>query len=131
VPPLGVKTRQSSDISGIEDPDVASAVTFIRERACLGVSVEEVVKHVVISRSQLERRFRKYLGRSPQAEIRRVQLRRVMQLLAETDLTLESIANLTGFQHPEYMSVIFKRLTGQTPRDYRLETLVHHPKPTS
>jgi LacI family transcriptional regulator len=128
VPPLGVKMRQSSDVSGIDDPDVATAVTFIREHACQGMSVEQVVDHVAISRSQLERRFRKYLGRSPQAEIRRVQLRRVMQLLAETDLTLESIANLTGFQHPEYMSVLFKRMTKQTPRDYRLETLVHRPR---
>jgi LacI family transcriptional regulator len=130
VPPLGVRTRQSSDVSGIEDPDVAAAVTFIRERACHGVSVEQVVEHVVISRSQLERRFRKCLGRSPQAEIRRVQLRRVTQLLAETNLTLESIANLTGFEHPEYLCVVFKRMTGQTPREYRRETLVRHPRPT-
>ena len=118
--------RQSSDVSGIEDADVSAAVTFIREQACHGVSVEQVVEHVVISRSQLERRFRIFLGRSPQAEIRRVQLRRVKQLLAETDLTLESIANLTGFQHPEYLSVVFKRTTGQTPREYRQESLIHH-----
>ena len=124
VPPLGVKMRQSSDVSGIDDADVAAAVTFIREHACQGMSMEQVVGHVVISRSQLERRFRKYLGRSPQAEIRRVQLRRVKQLLAETDLNLESIANLTGFRHPEYLSVVFKRSTGQTPREYRQETLI-------
>jgi LacI family transcriptional regulator len=124
IAPLGVKMRQSSDVSGIDDADVAAAVTFIREYACQGVSMEQVVAHVVISRSQLERRFRKCLGRSPQAEIRRVQLRRVKQLLAETDLTLESIAKLTGFRHPEYLSVVFKRTTGQTPGEYRQETLI-------
>jgi LacI family transcriptional regulator len=129
VPPIGVKMRQSSDVSGIDDADVAAAVTFIRENACHGVTVDQIVEHVVISRSQLERRFRKYLGRSPQAEIRRVQLRRVMQLLSESELSLESIANLTGFEYPEYLSVVFKRTTGQTPREYRRATLVQ--KPTS
>jgi LacI family transcriptional regulator len=53
-----------------------------------------------------------------------------MQLLSETNLTLESIANLTGFEHPEYLCVVFKRMTGQTPREYRRETLVRHPRPT-
>jgi len=131
IPPLGVKMRQSSDVLGIDDVDVAAAVSFIRERACQGVNVDQIVEHVAISRSQLERRFRKCLGRSPQAEIRRVQLRRVAQLLAETDLTLDSIARLTGYQHPEYLSVAFKRSTGQTPREYRQETLARHRRPSS
>jgi LacI family transcriptional regulator len=72
----------------------------------------------------LERRFRKYLKRSPQIEIRSVQLKRVKQLLAETDLPLERIAALAGFEHPEYMSVVFKRETGQTPGQYRRATQV-------
>ena len=65
-------------------------------------------------------RFRKYLKRSPQIEIRSVQMKRVKQLLAETDLPLERIATLAGFDHPEYMSVVFKREMGHTPGDYRL-----------
>jgi LacI family transcriptional regulator len=48
-----------------------------------------------------------------------VQLKRVQQLLAETDLRLERIAELAGFEHPEYISVVFKRQTGQTPGEYR------------
>jgi LacI family transcriptional regulator len=82
-----------------------------------------VAEHVAVSRSLLERRFRKHLGRSPQVEIRLVQLKRVKQLLTETDLSLESIARLTGYVHPEYMSVVFKRLTGQTPGGYRRQVV--------
>jgi LacI family transcriptional regulator len=119
VKPLGVVMRQSTDVLGIDDPDVAAAMRHIRENACNGLTVDDLVTDLSVSRSLLERRFRRCLRRSPQQEIRLVQLKRVRQLLAETDLALDEIANLAGYKHPEYMSVVFKRLTGQTPGHYR------------
>lgn len=123
VEPLGIVTRQSTDVLAIEDPLVASAVKYIRQHACDGISVVDVLQHVPVSRSILERRFRKFIGRSPQAEIRNVQLKRVKQLLRETDLPLERIAGLSGYDHPEYMSVVFKRELGQTPGQYRTQNV--------
>jgi LacI family transcriptional regulator len=122
IEPLGVTTRHSTDVLAIDDAHVAAAVRFIREQACQGATVRDVLAHVPLSRTILERRFRQHLGRSPQAEINAVQLKRVKQLLAETDLTLERIAELAGYRHPEYMSVVFKRATGQTPGRYRRST---------
>lgn len=119
IEPLGVTTRQSTEVLALDDPNLAAAVRCIREHACEGITVPEVLKRVPLRRIELERRFRKYLGHSPQAEIRAVQLKRVKQLLADTDLSLEQIARLAGYKHPEYMNVVFKRLTGQTPAHYR------------
>jgi LacI family transcriptional regulator len=119
IEPLGVVTRQSSDILAIDDKNVASALSYIREHACHGISVEEVLKHAYASRSQLEKKFRRHLGRSPQAEIRRVQVAKIRQLLFETDFPLKKIAELTGFEHVEYMCVVFKRITGEAPGSYR------------
>lgn len=119
IEPIGVITRPSTDILAIHDRCVATALNFIRERACSGVSVEDVLSHSFASRSQLERKFRKHLGRSPQAEIRRVQVEKIRQLLVETDFPLKKIADLTGFEHVEYLSVVFKRLTGESPGAYR------------
>jgi LacI family transcriptional regulator len=119
VPPKGVAVRQSSDVYAVSDPTIASALRFIRERACDGLTVQQVLEHLVVSRSWLERNFRKILNRSPQAEIRNVQLKRCKELLRTTAMSLEKIAQLTGFEHPEYMSVVFKRVTGETPGRYR------------
>ncbi len=119
IEPLAVVTRHSSDVFAMEDRHVAAAVRFIREKALHGCRVEDVLKHVRVSRSFLERKFRQYLKRSPQEEIRAFQLNRVKQLLRETDFTLERIAGLSGFDHPEYLSVVFKRLTGQSPGSFR------------
>lgn len=119
VEPLGVTARQSTEVLAVDDPNLSAALRYIREHACEGIMVPEVLKQVPLSRTVLERQFRKYLGHSPQAEIRSMQLKRVKQLLAETDLSLQQIAKLAGYKHPEYMNVAFKRLTGQTPGHYR------------
>jgi len=120
VEPLGVVTRHSTDVLAVEDRNVAAALSFIRERACHGITVSQVLEHAHASRSQIERKFRQCIGRSPQSEIRRVQLRKIRQLLLETDFPLKRIAELTGFEHMEYMCVLFKRMTGVSPGSYRV-----------
>ncbi|MGE5612251.1 MAG: XylR family transcriptional regulator [Bacillota bacterium] len=119
IPPAGVITRQSTDTLAIGDPEVGAALRFIRENACEGIRVVDVLRQIPISRSLLERRFRQTIGRSPHAEIRLVQVRHAAQLLAESDLPLKRIAQLSGFSYTEYLSYFFKRAMGQTPRDYR------------
>jgi LacI family transcriptional regulator len=119
VEPIGVVTRQSTDVLAIDQPNIVTALRYIREHACDGINVTEVLQQVPLTRSVLERQFRRYVGRSPQEEIRQVQLKRARQLLAETDLSLAQIAPLAGYRHPEYMSVVFKRLTKETPGQYR------------
>ena len=121
VEPVGVVTRHSTDVLAVEDRNVAAALSFIREQACRGITVEQVLQHAHASRSQMERKFREHIGRSPQAEIRRVQLRKIRQLLLETDFPLKRIAELTGFEHMEYMCVLFKRMTGSSPGSYRIK----------
>lgn len=122
IPPLGVAARQSTDVLAVDDRDVARAVQFIREHACEGINVSDLLRTVPLSRRVLEQRFQKLLGRTPREEILQVRLARVRQLLGETDLPLYLIAERTGFEHVEYLSVVFKRETGQTPSEYRQET---------
>jgi LacI family transcriptional regulator len=121
IPPLGVTTRLSTDVLAIDDEQVVAAVRYIRAHACLGITVDDVLDHVALSRTTLERRFRKHLGRSPQAEIRAVRLGRAKQLLAETDHPMHRIAELVGFEHTEYFHFAFRRELGRTPGEYRQE----------
>jgi LacI family transcriptional regulator len=119
IQPLRVFARQSTDVTATSDWAVASAARYMREQALHGCKVSDVLRRLNLSRSALEKRFRRCLNRSPKEEIRRIQIARIQQLLGETDFTLEHIAELSGFEHPEYMSVFFKRETGQTPGRYR------------
>jgi LacI family transcriptional regulator len=119
IAPVGVAARQSTDVLAVDDRAIARAVQFIREHACAGINVSDVLRVVPLSRRVLEQRFRRLLSRTPREEILHVRLRRVQQLLVETDLPLYLIAERTGFEHVEYLSVVFKRETGQTPRTFR------------
>jgi len=119
VPPRGLVVRQSSDIVALDDPAVAAAVRYIREHACHGATVSDVVRACGLSRSVLERRMRSVLGRPPGEEIVRARFAEVKRLLVETDLPLAAIADRCGIEHPQYMAEAFKRLFGITPGRFR------------
>lgn len=121
IPPLGIATRQSTDVLVIEDRNVARAVNFIRNHACDGIKVKDVLRAVPQSRTLLESRFKRLLGRTPHEEILRVRLARVKQLLIETDLSLEQIAERAAFTHVEYLSVAFRREIGMPPSQFRAQ----------
>jgi LacI family transcriptional regulator len=119
IPPLGVATRQSTDVLAVEDRNIVQAVRYIREHACDGITIKDVLRVAPQSRRVLESRFKKLIGRTPHEEILRVQFNRVKQLLTETDLALPLIAERAGFEHAEYLSVAFKREFGMPPSAYR------------
>jgi LacI family transcriptional regulator len=121
IKPTGIVTRQSTDVLATADAEVSSAVRFIRDHACDGIKVEDVLKVVPVSRRVLESRFKRMLGHTPHEEILRVQLQRVRQLLEETDLSLSAIADRAGFKYVEYLSVVFKRHFHQPPSHHRAE----------
>lgn len=119
VDPVGVVARPSTDISAIRDRQVAAAVRFIRQHACEGIGVEDVLDAIPVSRSTLERRFAALLHRTPRDEIVRVRIQHVRRLLKETGFPLSEIARIAGIRHPETLCALFKRETGETPGAFR------------
>lgn len=118
IAPVGIATRQSSDILAVADPKIASALRFIRENALRGIRVSDVLRHTPMARRALEIHFRKCIGRTPREEILRVQLNGARELLVSTTLSLSLVAQRSGFE-AHTLSVVFKQHTGMTPRLYR------------
>lgn len=119
VPPARVVVRSSSDVLAAADPHLSAALRFIREHACHGIGVDEVARHVALSRSVLGRRFRAELGRSVYDEIVRVRVAQIRELLARDDLPIKVVAERTGFDVPEQFSRYFRLHTGRSPTEYR------------
>ena len=119
IEPIGVFSRRSTDRIAIEDRQIAGALRFIRDHACEGIGVNDVLRMVPVSRTVLERRFQKLLGRSPYEEILRLRIERVKELLTTTDLSIAEIARQLGFSGVEYLSALFKKKSGVSPRQFR------------
>ena len=51
--------------------------------------------------------------------IQLVRIRNAQSLLRDTTLSIQEVSYSVGIDDPLYFSKIFRRLSGQSPRDYR------------
>ena len=119
VPPVGVVTRRSTETLAVADRDVATALHMMWNAKGLPPQVEQIAAHVGLSSRQLQRRFRKALGRTPLEEMQRIKLDRVRRLLITTHLPIHTIAANAGFSTHVRMSAMFRSAFGMTPTQYR------------
>jgi LacI family transcriptional regulator len=120
VAPRGVVARASTDLVASEDREVGQALWYIREQACTGLHVGDVLRHMAMSRASLQHRMKQVTGRTIHQEIQRVRLERVKDLLAMTDKTIKQVARESGFASVQYMTRVFRATTTETPARYRL-----------
>ena len=133
VAPERIVRRQSTDALAIDDADVANAVRFIREHACEHIRVTDVLNAVGMSRSTLDPRFRRIMGRTMHDEIQRTLIVQAQQLIVDGKLLLKQVAAKAGFAHIQHMTKLFRQRLGQTPSEFqRMARLgMTHPEPDS
>ena len=119
LPPVGMIARFSTKAVTSGDAEVAQAVEFIRDQVHAGISVDDVLRVVPLSRRTLEMRFRSVIGRSPAEEIRRVRIERAKRLLVETDAGMAGVAQASGFSSANQLCETFRREAGVSPTRYR------------
>ncbi|MBN1844327.1 MAG: DNA-binding transcriptional regulator [Sedimentisphaerales bacterium] len=119
VRPVHIVTRMSTDILAVTDPDVISALHFIRLHPNRLIRVNDVVRSTNVSRRVLEMRFKASLRRSVQQEIRRVRVNHIVQYLVGTDLSITEIAVQCGFGGVEHIARYFRKEMGMSLQEYR------------
>jgi LacI family transcriptional regulator len=118
--PRGVVTRRSTDLVASDDEDVCRALRHIRDNACRGLQVAGVLSFMAMSRASLQQRMKQVAGRTIHQEIQRVRLSRAKDLLAMSEMTIKQVARESGFASVQYMTRVFRAVTGETPGRYRL-----------
>jgi len=83
------------------------------------LTVEDLAASVHMSRSQLHRKLRALLGRTPGALIRGMRLQRAADLVTAGDLQLGQVAYAVGFSDQAHFTRSFKKHFGCTPSAYR------------
>ncbi|MBC7926847.1 MAG: DNA-binding transcriptional regulator [Bryobacteraceae bacterium] len=119
IDPVGIVSRLSTDVLSVNDSQIADAMTFIKEHACDGIKVPDVVTAVRASRSSLDARFKSALGRTLHTAIRDVQLEQARSLFLQSTLSPKEVAASTGFRSVQHMSSLFREAYGLPPAEYR------------
>lgn len=121
IKPVGLVARRSTEGFAVGDLLLSKALRYIHEHSTERIGVDDVREGLALSRRSLERRFRKWLGRSVHEEIVRARLAHAKRLLAGTDHPIKAIARDVGFSSSEHLSKVFLQHVGSPPGAYRKE----------
>lgn len=83
------------------------------------LSLDQLAEFVGISKFQLIRVFRKYMGVTPQEYLIRLRTRKAKELLETTDIPVNKIGCIVGVENSNYFYHLFKKRFGKTPKEYR------------
>ncbi|GAB5379301.1 MAG: AraC family transcriptional regulator [Aliiglaciecola sp.] len=111
--------QSAQTLSNVEA--IKAPVEFVRKNFHQEISVTELAEISFLSVSALERRFKKYLGKTPKQFINEIRLENARRKLIETRLPILEIANQCGFAEHSYFSRQFKSMFGVLPSDLREE----------
>lgn len=110
-------------IAALRDPVLAPAMAEIHAAPNRKWTVAELAAASAVSRSVLDERFRRLLGRSPIRYVTEWRMHVAADLFATTDLSVAAVARRVGYDSEEAFSRAFKRNLGSPPGAWRSQ---HH-----
>ena len=113
------KAAQYQDLLNT-DTMILSAISYIHDNLHQKLNLEQLAQQHFLSYIQFTRRFKKSTGTTPQEYVAGLRLKKAKQLLAETDLTIQKIADSCGFSNGYYFCNFFRKHCQLSPSQYRI-----------
>lgn len=116
------KSRRQEDLCGINrriSPLVKKALGYIRNNYKENLSLEVIADVIPTNSSYLSRIFKKETGESITEYINRMRIEKAKELLTYTDMLAYQVAESVGFKDPTYFSLVFKKVVGRSPKDFK------------
>ena len=106
---------------GTSNSSVLATVELMENHIADPLTLLQLAKLVGISGRQLNRIFKKNLGRSTMAYYRSIRLEKATNLLRNSNLKISEIAEATGFSNQSHLTGLFSGSHGCVPSQYRLK----------
>ena len=100
---------------GVRHPKLATVIHRMEAAIEDPVSPMALARDAGMSSRQLERLFRRYLGRSPKRYYMELRLAKARNLLMQTDMSVINVALACGFASPSHFSKCYRALYKTTP----------------
>lgn len=83
------------------------------------INIEEYAQSRNMSISWFQRNFKQLTTKSPMQYILTICKYNAVTLLESSDYSMAEISTLIGYDNPLYFSLVFKKIKGVSPSDYR------------
>lgn len=108
-------------------PGVEQTIRYIEQHCDSPLYIPRLADMVGLCTESLARSFRRYQGETIGKFIAKVRVRRAADLLAQTDASIDEVAERAGFPNRFYLSRVFKKITGEPPAEFRRRHSAHAP----
>lgn len=98
---------------------VQKAVEYISANYSYPITIDNIADYVGLSRSHLFRSFKTVMNQSPKEYLTSYRIRQACFLLANSNLSVTSIAGSVGFENSLYFSKAFHKIRGMSPKEFR------------
>jgi transcriptional regulator GlxA family with amidase domain len=112
---------------GLGHPKVLEVITLMEENLEEPISCVDLAERCGVSTRQMERLFRKYLGRTPRRYYLQLRLQRARRLLNESSLPVMEVALACGFVSPSHFAKCYREQYKQVPKSTRQSGAIRSP----
>jgi AraC family transcriptional regulator len=115
----GLPTPSQPTMGGLSPKVLLRAIERLRSNSEADVSLAALASEAGLSRFHFCRAFKESTGLSPHAWLRQHRLEQAMNMLRDTDESVVSVAAALGYASQTAFAAAFRKLTGETPSDWR------------
>ncbi|MCR4838366.1 MAG: AraC family transcriptional regulator [Eubacterium sp.] len=108
--------RQKGPVHSVQ---IVKCMDYIGQHLHEKISMDDLANYVNLNETYLSKLFRKETGLSVSEYIRDKKVEEAMGLLRFSEKSSIEIATDLGFSSHSYFISVFKKVTGETPKDYR------------
>ena len=122
---------EAEDITSEEEPEeagnvrlskVAEMITqYIRENYMYDLSMQDVARMMNYSEAYFCKLFKQCFNRNFTSYWTEYRVEEAKKMLAEPTVNVKEIGKAVGYSDSNYFAKVFKRITGQSPTEYRLD----------
>ena len=110
----------SFDFAQVKHSNVVyKVVQYVKANYNQKISLDDIARHVYLSRSYLSSIFKEETGKSLFSYINEVRIEKSKIFLLDDSVSLVDISSMCGFEDQSYFTKVFKKATGLSPKKYR------------
>ena len=98
---------------------LGEVLSYIDRHYSEPITIPQLLRVAHMSQSTLMRTFQRVFQHAPIDYLIRVRIQKARELLADQEQRITDIALACGFNDSNYFTRQFRRVSGQSPRDYR------------